>query len=527
MTADQTVVLSDDRPPSPQPSPPATSPPDRVRWLPVALWLAFVILACSLFGAWRVQRLYLVTGDEPHYLVIADGIYRDHTFEQTATYRREFEQRRIYSPGLAPRNAVPSSANAHAIPGQHGLYNVHNIGLPILLVIPFEAGRVLGAKLALVFGMSLVVPLAWRFAIRFSDRTAVRVLCTLATTCSVPFLMGSNQIYPDLPAGVLALIVLDRTATLLLPRPADWAVEPTAEHRGATGEPRRPLLADWTAIAAVCFLPWLQIKFAAAAVLAIAGLVIGWRRQGRSLMTIAVRLVPFLGSVALLGTYNLYAFGKATGPYGGDTLELNRHSLMVLAGLHLDRFQGILIQNPVYLAGVLFAVPFLRRFRLFGWLVVLLYASFVVPNAMHPNWYGGQSFAGRFMWSGAVVALPMVLYGVARLAAVTRAWLPLVVGSIGITAWTWASLLIGPDDIYNYNPETGLPYPALFPFGSRHLPLFENPTVAAQYWPNRISLLATLVVVIAGALLPVETAPSPPGASPVGAAGLEPTTPAR
>jgi len=72
---------------------------------------------------------------------------------------------------------------------------------------------------------------------------------------------------------------------------------------------------------------------------------------------------------------------------------------MIFTGLHIDRVQGLFFQCPLLLIGLIGIVVFVNEARLFAIMVILLYLSIVVPNSTHINWYGGYSFAGRFMWS--------------------------------------------------------------------------------------------------------------------------------
>ena len=108
------------------------------------LWLGFVALGLGTLFSWTHQNWYPVTGDEPHYLVMADAIVEDRSFEQTAAYEREFDARTIYPGGLAPAGSTADESTTHGVEGPHGLYNVHNVGLPALISIPFlVAGKAL------------------------------------------------------------------------------------------------------------------------------------------------------------------------------------------------------------------------------------------------------------------------------------------------------------------------------------------------------------------------------------------------
>ncbi|MGI9614284.1 MAG: hypothetical protein ACR2QO_15340 [Acidimicrobiales bacterium] len=468
-------------------------------WLPWALWLGFLALATGTLLSWQSQELYRPVGDEPHYLVIADGIVADRTFEQTATYEREFTDQVIYPGGLAPAGSTAVPENTHAVVGPNGLFNVHNVGLPLVIALPWAIGGVLATKLLLVALMSAVVPLTWRAAGRYTDEPWIRAISTIAIAYSLPFLLGANQIFPDLPGGVLALVGIDRVLTLAQvrrsdPGSLDARVEP------ATSFARRTwnrFGADALAVAAIAYLPWLQIKFTAAAMLVAGALALEWRRAGRSMPAIMGRLAPLGLSLGLLAAYNSYAFGKASGPYTDGALQVSVHSMAVLAGLHLDRAQGLLVQNPVYLVGLLFVIPFVRRDWLPGALVVLAYASFVVPNALHPVWYGGTAFAGRFFWSGAVVAAPAVAFGLVRLAELSRrAWFVVVGVSVTATTITWGGFLIGISDIYNRNPN--LEYQSMFPIGDRFLPAFRDPDLAFRLGVNLTFLAFAVGLLLLG-----------------------------
>ena len=466
-------------------------------WLPWALWLSFLALASGTLLSWQSQDLYRPVGDEPHYLVIADGIVTDRTFEQTVTYEREFTDQVIYPGGLAPAGSTAVPENTHAVVGPNGLFNVHNIGLPLAIALPWAIGGVLATKLLLVALMSLVVPLTWRAAGLFTHETWIRAISTVAIAFSLPFLLGANQIFPDLPGGVLALIGIDRVLALAHTRRREQGT-PGARVESRTSSANRTwnrLGPDALAVVAIAYLPWLQIKFTAAALLVTGALALEWWRAGRSMPAIVGRLAPLGLSLGLLAAYNSYAFGKASGPYTDGALQVSVHSMAVLAGLHLDRAQGLLIQNPVYLVGLLFAIPFIRRDWLPGALVVLAYASFVVPNALHPAWYGGTSFAGRFFWSGAVVATPAVAFGLVRLAELSRrAWFAAIGVSVVATAITWGGSLVGISDLYNRNPD--LEYQSMFPAGDRFLPAFRDPDLAF-----RLAVNLTFLALAVGLLL--------------------------
>jgi hypothetical protein len=352
--------------------------------------LIYVFFSLATLFSWHARGINAVTGDEPHYLVMSSGIVRQGSLEQTAPYRAEFRAREIYRDGLAPADARPSPENTHAVSGPNGLFSFHNIGLPLLLAVPFLLGSVVGAKLAMVLFGALVVTVARKFSARFSENEIHRFWAVVAATISLPLIPAANQIYPDVLAGLIALVGLY------------WFF--TIHERRAAG--LEALLA-----AALAFLPWLQIKFAATCVVLVLAIAAKIYFQSRDLKKI-IRILMIAGvSLLALAAYNDYAYGKISGPYQSGALEVSETSLMVLFGLHFDQNQGFILQNPVNLIGILAIGWMYRRNRMFSLVWALVFLSLIVPNALHPNWYGGGSFSGRFQWAAAMVFIMPTICG--------------------------------------------------------------------------------------------------------------------
>lgn len=437
----------------------------------------FLAVSLSLFLNWSFHGRYSVTGDEPHYLVMADGIIHYHTFEQTVPYAAEFRTRTIYHSGLGPVDAIPSSANTHAVMGPHGLFNVHNIGLPILIAIPFAVAGVLGAKIFLIVVSSLLVHAAWIVSFGlFQDRRA-RFFAVCSVVVSFPFIVSSNQIYSDLMGGIICLYGL--AFIFSKKKRYDWSFV---------------LL-----IFAISFLPWLQIKFSAASIIMSASIFLDGIRQKEKKFIISILLFFVSSSILLLLSYNYYAFGKVSGPYESGALEISWTSFMVFLGLHLDQNQGFLLQSPVMFIGVLALFGLFQRARGNFLVLLLVYASMIVPNAMHPAWYGGFSFFGRFAWSGAAIFILPTLYGLADLWKINqKAFWRLLMGCGLIQIF-----LIGPrfyigDSIYKIDGDIPLfSYENLYSVIGDYLPALYSVHWAYYYpvnWGWALMVFSLLVV---------------------------------
>ncbi|RJQ78730.1 MAG: hypothetical protein C4519_11720 [Desulfobacteraceae bacterium] len=436
------------------------------------LWLLYILYALFTLFIWTKNNWFPVTGDEPHYIVMADGIIRDGTFEQTKAYAREFKDRKIYPTGLAPHGDHPNAQNTHAIVGPNGLYNIHNIGLPIVIFMPYVIAGTLGAKVFIVLLCSFLIPMVWRLSNLYTNNINHKVLIAVSLCFSAAVIPASTQIYPDLLGGVIALAACTR----LLERQ----------------EKEIPFgMRDIGIAITVSFLPWLQIKFTAAAIILSIAIALQFYfcDKGRYLGILCLIILSF--SLVSLGIYNIYAFGKFTGPYNSGALKLSSHSLMVFLGLHIDRFQGIFIQNPIYFVGLIFIIPYLKRNRFVGTIILLVYCSFIIPNALHPNWYGGFSFAGRFAWAGAIVMMPIVAYALSVLMTDTKKGHFALIFIIFINALFYTSYTSHRFDFYNkaFTQADAKniflnQYDSLFPLIDNFLPALYDSDWAFEYIMN-------------------------------------------
>jgi len=448
--------------------------------LPLGLLLIiYLALSVPTYLIWNKSLHNYLNGDEPHYLVMASGIGRHGSFEQTLPYTEEFQTRKIFIPGLAPLDAIPTPENTHAARGPHGLYNKHNIGLPLMLALPFLIGGVIGARIFMVLLGGLAVVVAWKISGLFSTDRKNRFYSTLATSIGLPLIPAANQIYSDLPAGVIALggIYWFMTTT----KPRSLAKE-----------------ALWAG--AIAFLPWLQIKFAATCVLLVAALAWKIYRESKNIKRISLIVVMAIVSVLLLGYYNYYAFGKISGPYQSGSLEASKTSFMVFLGLLFDQNQGFLLQNPIMFLGLFSLGALWARSRATFLLGVLVFLSLIVPNSMHPNWYGGGSFSGRFGWSAAIVFFAPTLFGLVWLYDNHRKSFWAIMGFwLLLQAYFFCLYTFGEVDIYNQPIDTWLENYSIYYFPiSFWLPALYNASWAYGYAPNYAWLVLVLLVVAAG-----------------------------
>ena len=136
-----------------------------------------------------------MTGDEPHYLIIADSIVRDRDLRVVNNYDEE-----------AQRHAFIGATERHS---QRFQYSVHNPAMPALIALPFWLGGATAAKVYLTLLMGLF-PMLFFITARRRLAEVPAVVLALTLGLSMPYLTGAGQLFPDLMSGlfILALVVL-------------------------------------------------------------------------------------------------------------------------------------------------------------------------------------------------------------------------------------------------------------------------------------------------------------------------------
>ena len=146
------------------------------------------------------------TGDEPHYLLIAESMFHDRDISMANNYDNVSQLQSVYPD--AGRLDTGGHAGVYSAGGP--TVPVHNVGLPALLTTVIALGQGwFAARLLMVFLSALVAPLMLIILDRiFPARPAVAVVAVLATSLTAPLVFYSNQIYPDVPGALLVTVAV-------------------------------------------------------------------------------------------------------------------------------------------------------------------------------------------------------------------------------------------------------------------------------------------------------------------------------
>jgi hypothetical protein len=331
-------------------------------------------LSCAIYGYfWVSKGCYALTGDEPHYLLIAESLLRDRDIDLKNNY---FENR--FDLPIRPDQMA---GGGHISIGGKIWAPIHGLGLPILLSFPFSIGGELGATFALLLLAGAIPFLLFGLTSELALPSWKKATLVLLACVTLPLLAGSNQIYPDLITGFAILVPL-----ILL-------------FQGF--ESKRGISVGGFFFGGFCIsvLFWLHVKNLPSAIFLFLGLggVGIMRRRYRELLLTAWLFLP---SLIAFFIYNGRTYGNLLGPVTESSLVFDPpRNLAVAFAIHLDQFHGMFMQNPFLLLGFVGLFPLWNLHRRFAVLLGLVYLAQVLPNTLHPNWFGGHSFAGRFGWS--------------------------------------------------------------------------------------------------------------------------------
>jgi hypothetical protein len=340
-------------------------------------WTVFAVSAAAYvtLGLWYTSGSR-VAGDEPHYLLMAQSLWREGDLDLRDNFQRgDFHE---YLPNLdQPHYGAP---RADGRP-----YPAHSPGLPLLLAPAYALGGRAGCVILMALLAAAAVTMGYRLALRLGAAPGPAALAWVACG-GPPLLIYAFHLYTEVPSAlavVTSLLVLLGTPGVL----------------GACG-------------AALCAaaLPWLHLKMIPAA--AALGLVGLWRLRGRARVGFAV--CAALAALAFLAYYRTI-FGIATplalyggGPPQGDVVARPAQALL---GLLLDRSFGLLSVAPVFLLA-LSGLRLVRRKQ--DWAVLFVAVAILAPVLFWRMWWGGQCPPARLLIPLVPLLLPFLALRLTR-----------------------------------------------------------------------------------------------------------------
>jgi hypothetical protein len=388
-------------------------------------WRPFLVAASVYFAAFLVMAP-LATGDQPHYELESIGLAYDQTRDMTLNYTLPDRRNLVY------RSDLRLESHAYRYKRGGELVLGHNVGLGLALTpaVPWvEAAHSASPtkerwpwSIEIIIFAALAAQLLYRILTRLRPHHPAIVAGVWASVVfSAPVVVYASQVYPEIPAVLLALIAVDA-----LMRP------PT----------RRAIVSG---AAATALLPWLHQRFLPIAALlalglairALAALPLEQRRTAAGVRRAAWAIVPLVVSVVVMAIafQRWYGSPLPNAPWRVRQVRLPytlSASWEALAGAFWSAQRGWLPFAPIgilALASIGYTVRRYGVWALYGLAVAATYVlSFTVTGARP-----GFSFAGRYeLILMPFVALPLLI-AVADLAPVRWVFWPLAVFTLYLT----------------------------------------------------------------------------------------------
>ena len=350
--------------------------------------------------------------DEPQYLLTAISIGEDGDLDISDELAQQ--RWRVFHAGALPEQTRPLTDGRRVSP--------HDPLLPMLLALPMLAGGWLAAKLTLAaLAGLLAAATAWVAIRRFDVAERVALPVVAVFSLSAPLAVYGNQVYPEVPAALAAVLGV----------------------AAVTGSLRRRGI--WVLAAAVIALPWLATKYVpvAVALVAVAGVKLWHEGRRKPLLGLAITFTAAWAVFALVHLVvwtGLTSYASGDHFVGGEFTAVGRNPNYAgrsrrLVGLLVDREFGLAAWQPAWLLLVP-GVARLVRGRPHGWLALTLplavgwlTATFVALT-MQGYWFPGRQV---------VVVLPLGVIAIA-VAARELPWLrvaAVAAGLLGIWSYAW------------------------------------------------------------------------------------------
>lgn len=331
-------------------------------------------------------------GDEPHYLVIAQSLWRDGDLKIENNHARG-DYTEYFRQPLDPHYLTRGADGE--------IYSIHPVGLPVVLAPVYAAGGYRGVVAALIAMAAGAAALAWYWVAMATGSGVAATFAWAVVALSAPYLFNTFTVYPEIAAGLAVMI-------------------------GITT--RQPLV-----LGLACgILPWLSTKYApmSAALLA-TGLVIGsgprsWRLV--PVRTIAQAVLPYGAMLAAWFAFFWVIWGspRPQAPYGAMVQTTPWNLVFGAPGLLFDQEYGLLPYAPAYImaaTGLWILWRGGNERRALAIRVVLVFAALLGTVGAFRIWWGGSASPSRPIAAGLLLLmLPIAAaFGAAAAGSARRA----------------------------------------------------------------------------------------------------------
>jgi hypothetical protein len=356
-------------------------------WNLPTITIAIGIATAAVAGL-AAQRLtgtpLFPSGDEPHYLVIAQSLWRDGDLKIENNHKRG-DYHEYYADELEPHYLTRGTDGE--------IYSIHPIGISIVLAPIYALAGYTGAVWSLILMGAIAAAIAWRSTVATLNAPGAATFAWAAIALSAPFMFNTFTIYPEIGAGLAVIAALT----------------------AAVHAPVRSGLPRWMGIGiAIAALPWLSTKYAPMSAALLLVVILRLRKNepaaifanSKAWAVIAIYAISLTAWFAFFYAY--WGNPLPMAPYGAlvQTSPLNLR--FGAPGLLFDQEYGLLAYAPVY---ILAGTGLYQMWRSGGELrrlaveITFIFAALVAAVGAFAIWWGGTSAPSRPIASGLLLLM--------------------------------------------------------------------------------------------------------------------------
>jgi hypothetical protein len=341
------------------------------------LLLLFVLslIFTNVGSAVMLSEGITLSGDEPHYLIIAQSLLRDGDFDLSNNYA-----------GHDYREYMPPTTrlSPHVAPRTEGRYSFHSPGLSLLLLPFFSVGSLFGGQLQLFivrFGMSIFGALlglqVFLYACREWKKEKLALGLWAVFSFTTPVFFHSLHIYPEIVITLFSLVIFRKI-------------------RFSRSFSTFSLLGMGLLLSLFIWLHAVKYTFILMPLLVycvwelLKKYKIGWRLIFFLALPFFLTLLHLYFSKSLYGSYSIFSVSLEGATSAGESAAYLksivsafplRARLETLAGYFFDQRDGLLLYAPVYFFAFLGMWEMFRRSRKHLFTLLFLAAPYVLFHA--------------------------------------------------------------------------------------------------------------------------------------------------
>lgn len=362
------------------------------RVVAAALFVAGTLISGATASVFT-RTILFPGGDEPHYLVIAQSLWRDGDLKIENNHTRG-DYHEYFEGDLRPHYLRRGT--------DREIYSIHPIGVSVLLT-PVYA---LGGYTLVVWTMGAMASgagaLAWLLAHRTSGSRTAATMAWLACCVNGPWVFNSFAVYPEVPAALAVMCA--------------WlAMSGVSKDDASNGTWLRWMLCGL----AIATLPWFSTKYVlmAGAITLIALGRLWWpeicpKNNRFAITSSAALLTPIVVSLAgwLVFFHAIWGTYSPAAPYGSQRETKLAYLPAGGPGLLFDQEYGVIAFAPALflaLTGLVAMLATRGRPRRLGLEILFASGALLATVGAFHIWWGGSATVGRPIISGLLLlALP-------------------------------------------------------------------------------------------------------------------------